>query len=179
MPFGIDSGITPKSNFDRTTEDERLLPWQMKEVGDRIASEFRPYMRVDQVKPAAGFLPEPEPARTRAAFCNVGLTFCAIDSFGDVFPCIAFPAVAGNVRETPLPEIWRDSPLFHKLRTAKLEEVQGCNTCDAAQTCGRCIGHAYLVDGDMMGPSSIDCARAGKEVPKPKPLPTYFGAGKC
>ncbi|HUL77992.1 MAG TPA: radical SAM protein [Vicinamibacteria bacterium] len=42
--------------------------------------------------------------------CGLGRTTIAIDPEGDVFPCLQWRrAPLGNVRETPLPELWRDS----------------------------------------------------------------------
>ncbi len=176
LPFSIDYSITPKNNGDRSVEAERISPEQMQDLHRRIQGEYMQYMFPNGLGDRTRwFSPQPveDPARMGVSSCNVGMTFCAVDSFGDVFPCIAFPAVAGNLREQRFSEIWTTSPLFLKLREATMEDVKGCNTCDAHKTCSRCIGHAYLVDGDMMGPSSLDCIKAGKEVP------TYFGAGKC
>lgn len=176
FPFSIDAGMTPKSNGDRVTEAERIDPATWRVLRKRIDEEFTPWKSgaADRaLRPGPGFVPLPPQPRTRAAFCNVGLTFCAVDSYGDVFPCIAFPAVAGNIREQSFAEVWREAPLFRRLREATLADVQGCSTCDVSQTCSRCIGHAHLIDGDMMGPSSIDCHRMGKAPP------TYFGAGRC
>jgi len=42
--------------------------------------------------------------------CGLGRTTIAIDPEGDVFPCLQWRrAPLGNVRETPLPELWRGS----------------------------------------------------------------------
>lgn len=173
LPFSIDYSITPKNDGDRSTEAERITTDQMKALHERIQSEYSQYMFPNGLGVRTNWLePMAEPDKSGAAGCNVGFTFCAVDSYGDVFPCIAFPAVAGNVREQAFSDIWRTSPLFGKLREATLNDVKGCGTCDVKTTCSRCIGHAYLVDGDMLGPSSLDCIKMGKE-------PVYFGAGKC
>lgn len=175
LPFSIDYSVTPRNDGDRSTEAERIGLPQMQDLHRRIQGEYRQHMFPNGLGDRVRWLsPQPvaEPAKMGVSSCNVGMTFCAVDSFGDVFPCIAFPAAAGNLREQSFAEIWTTSPLFLKLREATLQDVKGCNTCDAKPRCSRCMGHAYLVDGDMMGPSSLDCIRAGKEVP------SCSGAGK-
>ena len=174
LPFSVDWTITPKNDGDRSTEAERISMDQILDLQERIRGPYRPFMNPGGTGDRSQWRDAmPPEGKSGVSGCNVGLTFCAVDSFGDVFPCIAFPAVAGNLREQRFEEIWRTSPLFLKLREASLEDVKGCNTCEVNKTCSRCIGHAYLVDGDMMGPSSMDCIKMGKEPPR------YFGAGKC
>ena len=43
-----------------------------------------------------------------------------ISHIGDVYPSGLLPVKAGNVRETPLAEIYRESPIFKALRNPDL-----------------------------------------------------------
>jgi putative heme d1 biosynthesis radical SAM protein NirJ2 len=81
--------------------------------------------------------------------CLAGTSYCVIVPNGDVQPCPYLPIPVGNVRETPFPEIWANSPLFQELRAA---EVGGrCGACDCADICGGCRARAYFYsDGDYM-----------------------------
>ena len=58
--------------------------------------------------------------------------FVFISHLGDVFPSGYLPLIAGNVRQTPLDEIYRTSPLFGALR-------------DKSQLKGRCGACEYQV----------------------------------
>jgi len=60
----------------------------------------------------------------------------------------------GNVRETPFPEIWANSPIFHELRTAELKG--NCGSCDHQDICGGCRARAYYYsDGDYMAGGAV------------------------
>ena len=81
--------------------------------------------------------------------CLAGLTYCVIGSQGIVRPCAYMVEEAGDVREQPFDEIWRDSPVFQRLRT---EDYSGaCGTCDFKDGCGGCRARAaYYHEGDIL-----------------------------
>ena len=81
--------------------------------------------------------------------CLAGLGFCFISHRGEVQPCGYFDKVAGDVRKTPFPEIWRSSPLFVELRD--LDGLKGkCGVCEFKKVCGGCRARAYEATGDYM-----------------------------
>ncbi len=86
------------------------------------------------------------------AGCLAARQYCRITPDGDVTPCPYLPLKAGNVRERPLRDIWRDSPLFQRLRM----EVPGgrCGRCDFRQMCGGCRARAFALDDDLFGEDS-------------------------
>jgi radical SAM protein with 4Fe4S-binding SPASM domain len=54
---------------------------------------------------------------------------------GNVYPSGFLPIHAGNVKETPLQEIYRNAPIFKSLRdTSKLEGK--CGACEYKEICG-------------------------------------------
>ena len=74
--------------------------------------------------------------------CIAGISYCRIFANGDVTPCPYLPVSAGNVRETPFPEIWQNSPVFAALRDT--ERLAGkCGRCSYKTICGGCRGRAY------------------------------------
>ncbi|MCL1796733.1 MAG: putative heme d1 biosynthesis radical SAM protein NirJ2 [Eggerthellaceae bacterium] len=81
--------------------------------------------------------------------CLAGLTYCVIGSEGIVRPCAYMTEEAGDVRETPFDEIWRDSEVFKTLRTQSYSGA--CGTCDYKDGCGGCRARAaYYHEGDIM-----------------------------
>ncbi len=81
--------------------------------------------------------------------CLAGLGFCFISHRGEVQPCGYFDKVAGDVRQTPFPEIWRTSPLFVELRD--FDRLKGkCGVCEFKKVCGGCRARAYEATGDYM-----------------------------
>jgi len=95
------------------------------------------------------------PLRKRAAEsvfkgCVAGSGLVYIKPNGDVWPCPFLPLSAGNVRETPLDEIWQKAPLFQDLRR-RTETLKGkCGSCEYNLLCGGCRGRAFAHTGDYL-----------------------------
>ncbi|MEG1513177.1 MAG: putative heme d1 biosynthesis radical SAM protein NirJ2 [Raoultibacter sp.] len=92
--------------------------------------------------------------------CLAGLSYCVIGSEGIVRPCAYMTEEAGDVRQQPFDEIWRESPVFKTLRT---QDYQGaCGTCDYQEGCGGCRARAaYYHDGDILAQDDY-CAHGQK-----------------
>jgi radical SAM protein len=80
---------------------------------------------------------------------NDGKGFLFVSHKGDVYPSGFLPIHAGNVRETPLQEIYQNAPIFKALRdTSKLEGK--CGACEYKEICGGSRARAYAVTGDPL-----------------------------
>ncbi len=80
---------------------------------------------------------------------NDGKGFMFISHMGNVYPSGFLPIHAGNIRETPLAEIYREAPIFKSLRdTSKLEGK--CGACEYKEICGGSRARAYAVTGDPL-----------------------------
>jgi AdoMet-dependent heme synthase len=78
---------------------------------------------------------------------NAGRGFVFVSHVGTVHPSGFLPIGAGNVRDTPLPEIYRDAELFRALRDPT--RLSGrCGACEFARVCGGSRSRAYGVTGD-------------------------------
>ncbi len=80
---------------------------------------------------------------------NAGDGFVFISLLGEVFPSGYLPVSAGNVRQTPLKEIYQDSPLFRSLRN-KTELKGRCGVCEFNTVCGGSRSRAYAMTGDIL-----------------------------
>jgi heme b synthase len=81
--------------------------------------------------------------------CMAGFGFCFVSHIGEVGGCGYLPLLAGNVRERPLPEIYRDSPLFKSIRDPNL--LQGrCGICEYRMVCGGCRARALSATGNYL-----------------------------
>ncbi|MGA3264857.1 MAG: TIGR04053 family radical SAM/SPASM domain-containing protein [Terracidiphilus sp.] len=93
-------------------------------------------------------------AKTRTASwatrrVNDGKGFLFVSHVGNVYPSGFLPIHAGNVKETPLQEIYRNAPIFKSLRdTSKLEGK--CGACEYKEICGGSRARAYAVTGDPL-----------------------------
>lgn len=81
---------------------------------------------------------------------RAGDGFAFVSHTGEVTPSGFLPRSVGNVRETPLPELYRDAPLFERLRdTEALDGV--CGRCPFRAVCGGSRSRAYAATGDPLG----------------------------
>ena len=81
--------------------------------------------------------------------CLAGVGFCFVSHVGRVQPCGYFDVAAGDVRRATFPDIWRESPLFRRLRD--FSQLEGkCGACEFKQVCGGCRARAYEATGDYM-----------------------------
>jgi radical SAM protein len=80
---------------------------------------------------------------------NDGKGFLFVSHVGNVYPSGFLPIHAGNVREQPLSEIYRNAPIFKSLRdTSKLEGK--CGACEYKEICGGSRARAYAVTSDPL-----------------------------
>lgn len=86
-------------------------------------------------------------AETRG--CLGGISFLFISHDGDAQPCGYLDIKAGNIRETPIREIWEGSEVFLRLRDFSLLSGK-CKNCDYVDVCGGCRARALFRYGDFM-----------------------------
>jgi radical SAM protein len=80
---------------------------------------------------------------------NDGKGFMFISHVGNVYPSGFLPIHAGNIRETPLADIYRNAPIFKALRnTSRLEGK--CGACEYKEICGGSRARAYALTGDPL-----------------------------
>lgn len=92
---------------------------------------------------------------------NDGNGFMFISHIGDVYPSGLLPVKAGNIREQPLAEIYRESPIFKDLRNP--DGFKGkCGVCEFRHVCGGSRSRAYALTGDYLesDPSRIYIPKA-------------------
>jgi radical SAM protein with 4Fe4S-binding SPASM domain len=89
--------------------------------------------------------------------CNAGKNYFAIDSEGDIFPCIQLPYAIGNIKNDSLKELWKSSPFLKKLRSIKAEDLTSCSNCCYNGYCDRCPGLVFIESGNLTGKSISNC----------------------
>ena len=103
--------------------------------------------------------PKPGGARSRgsrraplAVGDGSGVVF--VSHVGEVFPSGFLPAAVGNVRDRPLTEIYRTSPLLRSLRDR--DQLGGtCGRCEFRQVCGGSRAQAFAATGDPLAADPI------------------------
>jgi radical SAM protein with 4Fe4S-binding SPASM domain len=92
--------------------------------------------------------------------CNCARGNVAITATGNVQPCISVPWSAGNVREQPFAEIWRDSPVFREIRGYQMADYEACAPCPHRGYCSRDRGAALMTSGKYTGTDPFVCMTA-------------------
>ncbi len=81
--------------------------------------------------------------------CLAGQAVCFVSHTGEVFPCGYLPVSSGNVKNVPLPTIWKDSIVFADLRDdARLEGK--CGMCEFKKVCMGCRARAFGTTHDYL-----------------------------
>jgi len=85
----------------------------------------------------------------RGVHLSDGLGIVFVSSTGELYPSGFLPLSAGNVREKPLLEIYRNSPLFLELRNKALLKGK-CGVCEYRELCGGSRARAWAETGDHL-----------------------------
>jgi len=97
----------------------------------------------------AGRVAQTPPAISRGAGINDGKGLVFISHRGDVCPSGFLPIAAGNVRQAPLGQLYRETPLFRVLRDA--DQLGGkCGLCEYRNLCGGSRSRAFALTGDYL-----------------------------
>ena len=153
--YSVDATITPMMDGDRS-----IL--ELNVDADRLKNIFHDPTLLGGTAETFCALPT-GPVQEADAFstlpCSAGHTACYVSPYGEVYPCVQFPYLVGNIREQRFIDIWKNSPQLQEVRAITLGDVQGCSSCVHGGSCSRCPGLAYL-EGNMRGPSIQDCEKS-------------------
>lgn len=87
-------------------------------------------------------------------FCPAGTLRYGVAANGDVKPCPYHPFSVGNIRDTPLKEIWSGSPELQRFRE-RLNSIPECATCEDRSICqGGCSAFALATEGTYFAPDT-------------------------
>jgi radical SAM protein len=97
---------------------------------------------------------------------NAGRGFVFISHIGEVHPSGFLPLAAGNVRKNPLLEIYRQSPLFVRMRDNRALGGR-CGPCEFTTVCGGSRSRALAIAGDPLAEDPL-CAYQPGSFPYPE-----------
>lgn len=88
-----------------------------------------------------------------------GKGFVFVSHTGEIAPSGFLPIVTGNVRDDSLLDVYRNDPMFQRLRDP--DRTNGkCGTCDFRTICGGSRARAYSFTGDPFGSDPCCAYRA-------------------
>ncbi|QKY20073.1 TIGR04053 family radical SAM/SPASM domain-containing protein [Halolamina sp. CBA1230] len=100
---------------------------------------------------------------------TAGDGFAFVSHTGELYPSGFLPEAAGNVRAESLIGLYRDAPLFEKLRDP--DALQGkCGACEFRNVCGGSRSRAYATAGDPLASDPLcPYVPEGYDGPLPNP----------
>jgi radical SAM protein with 4Fe4S-binding SPASM domain len=139
-PEDLLTGHQMEALFERLYAASQRVPFPIKTTEGqhyrRVA--LQQWKRRNSPAPLPTFLP-----------VNDGSGFVFVSHTGDIQPSGFLPICAGNVREHDLLDVYRDSPVFRKLREPGLLKGK-CRRCEFRSICGGSRARAYAMTGDYL-----------------------------
>ena len=83
--------------------------------------------------------------------CGAGRFYIAMNTNGDITPCVFFPLVVGNLLRDDPEDLWVNLKEFRELRDRKILK-EHCGVCEFKYVCGGCRARAYGYFGDYAAP---------------------------
>ncbi|MDF1538905.1 MAG: radical SAM protein [Candidatus Thorarchaeota archaeon] len=155
---GIAWQIQIAAPFGRLTSEYVLSKEEFYSVAMFIASSQRSYSKDELMVAGAhdmgyfsDFLSPIQVAPWQG--CTAGMSTIGIQSDGSIRGCLALSEKfnEGNIRETPLAEIWND-PTFssYSRKVTRSQLGDECSKCEYAELCkGGCSGVSYSLTGEL------------------------------
>jgi len=96
------------------------------------------------------------PVRAPSAATRDGKGIIFVGANGDIYPSGFLPITLGNVRDSPLIDVYRQNELLRSIRSAQFEGPCGC--CEHSDLCGGSRSRAFAVYGNPLA-SDPGCVR--------------------
>jgi radical SAM protein len=158
--------ITPEAS-------EELMHWTLDRAGESrtivTTTEAPHYRRVALSRQKSGLDHVSKTGAARGFGIRDGNGVMFLSHTGEVQPSGFLPLTAGQIRDTPPLQIYRESALFQGLR--RPDEFEGrCGRCEFRHVCGGSRARAYAATGNPLGadplcpydPGPQDFAKAGQ-----------------
>ena len=81
----------------------------------------------------------------------------SVNPYGEVFPCNGFSYLLGNIKDTPIEEIWNSDALkrLYELRFDQLGDT--CLNCQYRNDCMYCLGSSLAENDNVFLPVKESC----------------------
>jgi radical SAM protein with 4Fe4S-binding SPASM domain len=134
----------------------RLHP-ELAVTPDEILTLFTELSRIDRER--FGHVWEARPP-IAGYTCDRHEYSCTVTSRGFVQPCPGIDLSVGNIREKPLADILRESPVVADLRDVRRRLKGACGECSEKANCYGCRGMAWQSTGDYLAADPMCPKRA-------------------
>jgi radical SAM protein with 4Fe4S-binding SPASM domain len=155
--FQGDPRVTSRNNGDpfplrfQINEDDLLRVWKDPLFSQQPRDELKEFPSHEEFHSNDGW---------GEFLCGAAHLLFYISPYGDVYPCVQFPALCGNLRNDFFEKIWYHSPQMVEVRSTTPSQLPICSGCNLMEFCRPCPGIAYIEEGDFRAPSKTACQEA-------------------
>ncbi|UWG50816.1 Radical SAM superfamily enzyme [Halalkaliarchaeum sp. AArc-CO] len=155
---------------------DRVMEWLLDQANERSfgvkTTEAPQYRRVAIQRNSDGSAESDDrDGIGRRVGIRAGDGFAFVSHLGQVYPSGFLPEPAGSVREESIVDIYRDTPLFERLREE--DQFKGkCGACEFKHVCGGSRSRAYAYSGDPLESDPL-CPYVPDEYDGPLPLEQF------
>ena len=173
---------------------DRVIPWGSgAELRDQVLTpdetrEFFQIMHSARTEAVRRWFGRTEIAMHRALqflvaggrpyHCTAGDTVVTVQPNGDLYPCRRMPIRVGNLRETPLAELYYRSDLFQALRNRD-RVSDGCEACGHRKVCRgglKCLSYAVTSEPLKADPGCWHRSTSAEAAAESRTLPSVVAA---
>ena len=84
--------------------------------------------------------------------CMAGQNMLSFDPYGGIFPCNAVQEVVGDVHNSSISDVWKNSEKLKWIRAIRMSDLNAsCLSCDSLKVCTCCLGAALSENGGNLG----------------------------
>jgi radical SAM protein with 4Fe4S-binding SPASM domain len=145
--------LSHSENSERSPQSLRLKPNSIRDftrdarVNPFLRNDIKTLSRVDQ---------------NSKLLCQAGYRNFALDGFGNMYPCNSLRMGCGNVLDTDIFQLWKNSQEMTHWRNISINSYNKCSMCEAKFVCSPCPADNFSEFHELANISSQDC-RVGWE----------------
>ncbi|KYK36509.1 MAG: hypothetical protein AYK19_08540 [Theionarchaea archaeon DG-70-1] len=149
----LDIYPTGKAAAAEVRENYQIGLHEMNTVAQKVHNLQSQYdINLELECPSSILIPEDFHLNRRALLsggCTAGISLCNLTPDGYIQPCPKLRVNLGNVRNKPIKELWKESPILTDLRNR--DNLKGqCGACTYTYVCGGCRARAYFYYGNYL-----------------------------
>lgn len=92
--------------------------------------------------------------------CGAGVHSFCLTPEGYLEPCCSFPMFLGNVNDSDISTLLKNSKEYKWWKSQKLKDLKECHTHDYCVCCEMCVGNNYIANGNPLIASPNNCTLA-------------------
>lgn len=165
MKANTDFILMARSDGSTENLNQRIGVDETKLLVQDILETDKDYLNaLNQIQPKSRDIEE----YSHKPVCGAGVDSLCVAADGGLYPCSGWQSyLVGNVKTSPIKQVWEESPRLKQLRAITNADFPDCLKCDSIDYCSMCLVRNFNESGgDMFAINRHFCkvAKANKEI---------------